>query len=169
MIFIHILYILIFVFIFKQLPEQLERSFYKTLACLKNKDPRIYDKGVQFFLEHDNNLSNVTQSKDKKQKSLFLRDYERKMIVERGGKFSDSEDEIEEINNKPHDSTYIQEQLKIKESFKKVIQNDEDKLIEDILLKPKIKTKEEVQKVIFLKLFIHICFIKVIYYVFLYK
>ncbi|XP_011497007.1 PREDICTED: protein KRI1 homolog [Ceratosolen solmsi marchali] len=126
-----------------EIPEQVEKNFYKTLAYLKNKDPKIYDKNVQFFTEQNNILSNELRVKEKKEKSIFLRDYERKMIIERGGNFSDSEHEIENLYNESCDVTYVKEQEKIKETFKKVLQVDNE--IEDVLLKPKIKTKEESQ------------------------
>ncbi|XP_008207079.1 protein KRI1 homolog [Nasonia vitripennis] len=125
----------------EEIPEEFEKNFYKTLACLKNKDPRIYDDKVKFFDETD--LKSVEGAKkEKKEKSLFLRDYERKIIVERGGKYSDSEDEVNENEAKPRNPTYVQEQQELKESFKKVLEDQED----DLLLKPKTKSKEEKQK-----------------------
>lgn len=117
------------------------------MACLKNKDPRIYDEKVKFFDE--TNLKSVEGAKkEKKEKSLFLRDYERKIIVERGGKYSDSEDEIIENKAEPRNPTYVQEQQELKESFRKVLQDQEDAQEDDLLFKPKTKSKEEKQKVI---------------------
>lgn len=46
---------------------------------------------------------------------MTLRDYERKLIVERGGRFSESEDEIKyEI---PDDDTYVKKEARLKEEF----------------------------------------------------
>ena len=74
-----------------------------------------------------------------------MRDYERQLIVEKGGKLSDSEDE-NWSKQKSRNPTYVQEQNDIKESLKKAVQEDEDD--EDLLLKPKAKTNEESKKVI---------------------
>lgn len=77
---------------------------------------------------------------------MFLRDYERHIIVEKGGKLSDSEDEDVEKSNVLHRQTYVEEEKEIKESFKKALQDENDQ--DDLLLKPKVKTKEQKQKVI---------------------
>lgn len=114
---------------------------------MKNKDPRIYKEGEKFFTEEaQKEIDNRTVSKEKKEKSLFLRDYERKIIVEREGKFSDSENENEAEYNKPQNHTYVQEQQELRDSFKKVLQDEENEE-DDPLLKPKSKTNEEAQEV----------------------
>ncbi|KAJ8686689.1 hypothetical protein QAD02_022483 [Eretmocerus hayati] len=127
----------------EELPDEFEKSFFKTLSCLKNKDPRIYNKSIKFFNEKESeDTHSKTQSKSKKEKTLSLRDYERKIITERQGKFSDSEDE-NEANNVEHNPTYVQEQEELKNSFKTALLQEED---QDDLLKPKTKTEEEIQK-----------------------
>nr|CAD7586320.1 unnamed protein product [Timema genevievae] len=80
----------------KELTEEFERDFLKTLSYLKKKDPCIYDKDTKFFEEYKSTLKQdgASEEKSKKQeKSLFLRDYERKLILEKGGKFTDDEDD----------------------------------------------------------------------------
>lgn len=71
---------------FQKLTEDVEKEFYKTLSQIKNKDPTIYKKDVEFFKDVPN-----LESKSKKKKSipLTLRDYERKIIIEKGGELSD--------------------------------------------------------------------------------
>lgn len=73
---------------FQKLTEDVEKEFYKTLSQIKNKDPTIYKKDVEFFKDVPNLES---KSKKKKTKSipLTLRDYERKIIMEKGGELSD--------------------------------------------------------------------------------
>ncbi|XP_046617200.1 protein KRI1 homolog [Neodiprion virginianus] len=133
----------------KELTEAFEKNFYKTLACLKNKDPRIYDEKVTFFddIEQLEDTSKATIKEKAKNKPLFLRDYERKVMLERDGKFSDSEDEdtLQQENNQPLAPTYVKEQLKLKESFKKILEEDEDDETAD-LLKPKTKSAEDEKK-----------------------
>ncbi|CAK9827727.1 Protein KRI1 homolog [Anthophora retusa] len=130
-----------------ELTQQFDKDFYKTLAYLKNKDPKIYNEEVTFF-EDTNKAQELHNEKKKqktaKEKSMFLRDYERNIILERDGKFSDSEDENElkkkEIAEKV---TYVQEQNQLKESFKDALQDEEE---EDDLLKPKTKSQTEKEK-----------------------
>ncbi|KOC60044.1 Protein KRI1 like protein [Habropoda laboriosa] len=131
-----------------ELTKQFDKDFYKTLAYLKNKDPKIYNEEVTFF--EDTKKAQELHSEKKKQKSakeksVFLRDYERNIILEREGKFSDSEDENELKRNKKiiKDITYVQEQNQLKESFKDAFHDEEE---EDDLLKPKTKSKEEKEK-----------------------
>lgn len=76
----------------EQLTQQLEKDFFKTLSCLKKRDPCIYDEKVSFFA-----AANSTQQHGKntdvkindKKKPVFLRDYERTLIVEREGQLSE--------------------------------------------------------------------------------
>ncbi|XP_047370842.1 protein KRI1 homolog [Vespa velutina] len=128
-----------------KLNEQFDKEFYRTLARLKKKDPLIYDKKTTFFNNVEDQANeaekNEEKKKKKKEKVMFLRDYERKIITEREGKYSDTEDEIEIEQKK--DPTYTEEERLLKESFKKVF-NDEDEDTE--LLKPKEKSETEKQQ-----------------------
>lgn len=79
-----------------QNPEEIknifEKDFFKTLSCLKKQDPCIYDSNVKFFGEKSQNESeNQTPpvSNKKEKKPLTIREYERKIITERGGILSD--------------------------------------------------------------------------------
>lgn len=126
-----------------ELNEQFEKEFYRTLASLKKKDPSIYDKDTVFFNE-DKDQKNDTEKteerkKTKKEKALFLRDYERKIITERAGKLSDSEDET--VVEQKRNPTYMEEQHLIKESFKSALNEEEDEDVD--LLKPKQKSATE--------------------------
>ncbi|XP_015591509.1 protein KRI1 homolog [Cephus cinctus] len=135
-----------------ELTEQFEKDFYKTLACLKNKDPKIYDGNIEFFKDTNTSIEinegNGEKKKKSKEKATFLRDYEREIITKRGGKLSDSEEETEVIDKKISESrtpTYAEEQHKLKENFKKLLEDDQDEE-ETGLLIPKKKTEEERQK-----------------------
>ncbi|KAK2575946.1 hypothetical protein KPH14_007308 [Odynerus spinipes] len=129
-----------------ELNDQFEKEFYRTLAYLKKKDPSIYDKGTTFFNEvkdqENGTEQNEEHKKKKKEKALFLRDYERKIITERGGQLSDSEDEF--MTEKKKYPTYTEEQHLLKESFKSALNEEEDEDTE--LLKPKQKDDTEKQQ-----------------------
>ncbi|CAH1164664.1 unnamed protein product, partial [Phaedon cochleariae] len=128
-----------------ELSENLEKDFFKTLACLKNKDPRIYDENVQFFSE--NIEESRKSSRKKKDEVVTIKDYERKLILEKGGVLSDEEDEYEE--NRPRSPTYVEEQKQLKENLKKVL-DDVDEDNEDNewggIFQQRQKTKEEKDK-----------------------
>lgn len=75
----------------EHLTQQLEKDFFKTLSCLKKRDPSIYDEKVSFFADSNSTKPqgrNVDAKKSDK-RPLFLRDYERKLIVEREGQLSE--------------------------------------------------------------------------------
>ncbi|XP_017880792.1 protein KRI1 homolog [Ceratina calcarata] len=131
-----------------ELTQQFDKDFYKTLALLKNKDPKIYNQDVTFFDDTNKTqelLIEKKKEKAKKDETVFLRDYERKLIIEKEGKLSDSEDESILKKNREESKrvTYVQEQKQLKESFK-VALNDKDE--DDDLLKPKTKSESEKQK-----------------------
>lgn len=137
----------------QELKAQFDKDFYKTLALLKNRDPKIYNQDVTFFNE-TNKAQEVhgekKKQKVKKEKAVFLRDYERNIIVERDGKYSDSEDETELRKNEEgaKQITYVQEQKQLKESFKNALQIKEAAEEEEgDFLKPKAKSESEKQKV----------------------
>lgn len=89
-----------------------ERDFYRTLSLLKKKDPKIYQADAKFYLEggliviidcfHDVRasmyinllslfLSEAAPADEKPStskktiKPMYLKDYERKVILEKGG------------------------------------------------------------------------------------
>lgn len=121
----------------------MEKDFYKTLSCLKSKDPKIYDANVRFFKEASEKPPKTNTKSDNKEKSLFLRDYERKLVIERGGKLSDSEDEEEFIRKQreTRKPTYVDEQRALRDSFKTAALVDD--VEDDNLLAPKVKSAEE--------------------------
>ncbi|XP_008544758.1 protein KRI1 homolog [Microplitis demolitor] len=130
------------------LTEEMDKNFYKTLAYLKKKDPKIYDDKVVFFPPENNDAGEgsgqVEKKKKKKEKPLSLRDYERKILIEKGGKLSDDSDED---HQEPVASrlTYVEEQRLLKESIKKAADIDDDDGDDD-LLKEKTKASEEKEK-----------------------
>ncbi|KAJ8924351.1 hypothetical protein NQ315_007147 [Exocentrus adspersus] len=125
--------------------REIERDFFKTLACLKNKDPRIYNENVNFFQNNDQDSSRHVAEKKKKNKEgpMYLKDYERKIILEKGGVLSDEED----VTRRPRSPTYAEEQEYNRESLKKIVnsvEDDEDSGNELAgMLKPRKKTQEE--------------------------
>lgn len=130
--------------------EEFEKDFFTTLACLKKKDPRIYDNNIKFFKNEAKSDENAEKSKKEKSKDpLTLANYEKKMISKTGGRFEEDEESGSEYDEDPRSTspTYVEEQRRIKESFKTALNENEDD--EDNwggLFEKRTKTKEELQK-----------------------
>ncbi|XP_067334064.1 protein KRI1 homolog isoform X2 [Channa argus] len=86
---------------------------------------------------------------------MYLKDYERKVILEKEGKYEDDDDSDDEeaakIRERAASPSYIQEQKELKESFSKFVQDSDDDAggEEDRgsqLLTRRIKTQEEKDK-----------------------
>jgi hypothetical protein len=56
---------------------------------LKKRDPSIYDEKVSFFADSNSTKARGRNVDAKKSDRMFLRDYERKLIVEREGQLSE--------------------------------------------------------------------------------
>lgn len=99
-------------------------EFYRALASLKEKDPKIYDKNLKFFDEPGD--SSAQGVKEKKPKALTVKDYERKVLLEKGGIYVDDEEDDETEDKRPQSPTYVEEQKSIKNEFKRLIDDDSD-------------------------------------------
>ncbi|XP_023813767.1 low-density lipoprotein receptor isoform X1 [Oryzias latipes] len=73
-----------------ELDPTVERDFYRILSLLKKKDPKIYEKDAKFYSESDTSHSDEKPSTSKKAavKPMFLKDYERAVILEKEGSAS---------------------------------------------------------------------------------
>uniref|UniRef100_H2MZD9 Uncharacterized protein n=1 Tax=Oryzias latipes TaxID=8090 RepID=H2MZD9_ORYLA len=100
-----------------ELDPTVERDFYRILSLLKKKDPKIYEKDAKFYSE-DTSHSDEKPSTSKKAavKPMFLKDYERAVILEKEGKYEDDSDEEEAAKRRQRAASpsYIQEQRELK-------------------------------------------------------
>ncbi|XP_032906613.1 protein KRI1 homolog isoform X2 [Amblyraja radiata] len=134
----------------------LDIDFYKTLSLLKKKDPKIYQKDVQFYTSDDvgnEGSKGKPGNKKKKEKPMYLKDYERKVILEKEGKYEDDDSDDEETRAKIERAaspSYIEEQKQLKESLCKFVDDsEEDRESGDDgtgFLKLRVKSEEEKEK-----------------------
>ncbi|NXH21844.1 KRI1 protein, partial [Bucco capensis] len=69
------------------LDPQLEKEFYRTLALLKTRDPRIYQQDLSFYSHPGNEEEEEEEEEQEKvsAKPMYLKDYERKVMLEKEG------------------------------------------------------------------------------------
>jgi len=137
------------------LTPQIQKDFLQTLSMIREKDPKIYKKDSIFFHTDESNDKkgedgnvNSKSGKKKKERPLFLKDYERQRLLEKGEKayLSDSDDETN-INNKPKDLTYVEEQNQLKKSILTAAHSDDsDAEDDDDLLQIRNDISEDAKK-----------------------
>lgn len=124
-----------------------DEAFFQALATLKKKDSSTYDANVKFFEEFDG-VKIGSGGEKKSPKALTVKDYERKILLEKGGIYED-EDSENDTNQHQHlrsaSPSYNQEQMNIKNAFKKVIEEDDDEDDNEWggIFRKREKTKEE--------------------------
>ncbi|XP_029014384.1 protein KRI1 homolog [Betta splendens] len=112
-----------------ELDPEVERDFYRTLSMLKKKDPKIYQQDAKFYSEGASTGNEQPSTSQKAAEPMFLKDYERKVILERDGKFEDDDSEDEEADKRMERAAspgYIQEQKELRESLRKFTQDSDD-------------------------------------------
>ncbi|XP_041359300.1 protein KRI1 homolog [Gigantopelta aegis] len=130
------------------LTAQVEKDWLRAFAAVKTKDPRIYEKDNKFFhsgtsdSNEDEAVLKKKKNKNKTEKPLFLKDYERKLILEKDGIASDES----ETQLGKQQLSYFEEQDKIKESFKPALESSESSDSDTELLTKKQATEEEKAK-----------------------
>nr|XP_056704289.1 protein KRI1 homolog [Euleptes europaea] len=121
-------------------------AFYRTLALLKTKDPRIYQQDGSLDCEEGSSSGSKNEKprSKKKAKPMYLKDYERKVILEKAGKYVDDDEDEVAVKNQ---LSYVEEQKQLKQSFRKFLADSDEEEREGgrspDLLHKRAKTKEE--------------------------
>ncbi|KAM6037576.1 protein KRI1 homolog isoform 2-T2 [Theristicus caerulescens] len=137
-------------------PRQ-ERDFYRTLALLKTRDPRIYREDATFYSQRDSSSGSEEEEEDEERPAepMYLKDYERKVVLEKEGKYVDEEDEEDEEaaaerRKRVASRSYVEEQRELKESFRAFVADSEEEEEEgeegSALLRRRSRTAEEKER-----------------------
>jgi len=94
--------------------NDLDNEINATLNAIKNKDPRIYDKNINFYTPEDPDAAPIVK---KQTKPMYIKDYHRQNLLS-GNLDQDGNDDV-----KP---SYVSEQADLKEQFTTGIENDGD-------------------------------------------
>merc|ERR1711962_823023 len=117
------------------LTPQIEKDFLQTLSMIREKDPKIYEKDSVFFTPA-NEESSSNGKRVKKDEPIYLKDYERKRLLEKGEKayLSDSDGEDETLVKKERgDVTYVEEQDNLKKSLINAAHSDDSDSGDELL------------------------------------
>ncbi|KKK14641.1 ribosome biogenesis protein [Aspergillus rambellii] len=89
-----------------------------TIKAIRSKDPRVYDKNVNFYTTTDEGADAEPEKREEKQKTMTLRDYHRENILS-GAHLAD-----EDASDAP--KTYAQEQEDLKQAIVKEMHDAAD-------------------------------------------
>ena len=95
--------------------EALDAQIRETLEAIRKKDPRVYDKNINFYSSIDEGVRNSADTKLKDSKPMYLRDYHRKNLLESG------------VDREPQDvavSTFAEQQGDLKKTMIKEMHAD---------------------------------------------
>lgn len=127
-----------------------DKEFFRTLAYLKRRDPAKYEEKPSFF-ENVKPVEEVAlEKRKKKEKPMTLKDYERKVILEKGGVYED-EDENPRQQPRPESPSLVQQQEQIKDEIRRALSkidtdDEEEEEAKGGLLKERSKSKEEKER-----------------------
>ncbi|CAI5440629.1 unnamed protein product [Caenorhabditis angaria] len=125
--------------------DEHEEAFLKTLGALKSGDRSFFENGKSYFKEVEEATSSQKnpekKQKKKKDEKITIKDYERKLVLEKGGQI-DEDDDDEEIERKEQREGYHEEQEKLRKSLSAAINSGIKDDGDDFLVERK-KTKLE--------------------------
>ncbi|XP_050096374.1 protein KRI1 homolog [Anopheles aquasalis] len=137
-----------------------DKEFFRTLAFLKRKDPNKYTEQPSFFQDVKPVEEVALTKRHRKEKPMTLKDYERKVMLEKGGVFEDEEDPDVERVQRPESPSLVEQQKRIKEEIKQALnkvassEDESDQEARDDgpsakgggLLKERVRSKAETEK-----------------------
>lgn len=92
----------------------LQKDFFNTLASIKRKDPVIYKADTKFYSSDEDSSDDEEEGGQSKAKPMLLKDYERKVVLEKGGMYVDDDDENDESQNENHPLSNVEELKRLK-------------------------------------------------------
>ncbi|KAG8182691.1 hypothetical protein JTE90_017669 [Oedothorax gibbosus] len=125
----------------------IEKDFLKALSMLKSDDPRIYSEDVELFKEEEEVKE---KRKVKKEKPMFVKDFERELVLNRNGEFSD-EEEPKSGFNEVEPPSISKEEFKQRKAELSNLVAMEDSDDDDFKERKKEKVEEEMMTVDYLQ------------------
>ncbi|KAG5679377.1 hypothetical protein PVAND_008946 [Polypedilum vanderplanki] len=124
---------------------EFDEEFFKTLAFLKNKDPKKYDEIPKFFENVPPIEETVSKTKElkKHQKPITVADHQREILLKTEGKMSDDDEEDNTKDN--NELCYVAEQEKIKKELKTALMASDSDDDDDKLFQVRDKSKAETE------------------------
>uniref|UniRef100_A0A182P212 Protein KRI1 homolog n=1 Tax=Anopheles epiroticus TaxID=199890 RepID=A0A182P212_9DIPT len=131
---------------------EFDKEFFRTLAFLKRKDKGKYEEKPTFFQDVKPIEEVALSKRHHKEKPMTVKDYERKVMLEKGGVFEDEED-IGKPVERSASPTLVEEERKIKDEIKQALSkigedddDDEEEAKGGGLLKQRKKSAAEKEK-----------------------
>ena len=106
-------------------------GFMRTLLALKKDDPSIYNTETTFYNTDDKTEENGKKSS----KEMTLKDYDRNVILKKGGQINDESEELAMLDNQTKGIREQQDDLKSK--FKQLAEESDDSDDEELFTKVK--------------------------------
>ncbi|RUS13475.1 hypothetical protein BC938DRAFT_477842 [Jimgerdemannia flammicorona] len=112
----------------EMLTPEVDAQIMKTIAAIRARDSRVYDPQQKFFSEEEiakaREQWKEKQSKQKAQKPVTMKDYQRKVLFENGGYIEDeyNDEDPPALKSKTH----VEEQEEMKNAFKNVVIDDDE-------------------------------------------
>lgn len=129
----------------EMLTPEVDAQIMKTIAAIRSKDARVYDPQQKFFSEEEiakaREQWKEKQSRQKSQKPVTLKDYQRKVLLENGGYIEDEDDQVPSVKK-----THVEEQEEVKNAFKNVAFDDNDEDDDFLVKRTKSKTELEAEE-----------------------
>ena len=126
-----------------EVTAQKTKDFLQTLSLVKQQDPSIYDANTLFYATTNTSSSEGDGDSESVKRPMYLKDYERKRLLEKGERafLSDSDDEDDDKRQKM--LTYSDEQEELKNDFKRAAGDTVDEMILTVRKKDESQLRKE--------------------------
>ncbi|UXI15750.1 major abundant protein [Sarcoptes scabiei] len=110
--------------------DPFDDDFFKVYGAIKNKDPEIYEKNKQFFVEKNIDTCSSQLKKKSPEKKMTLQEYHWKIVEEKNGI---TEDDIDDVRSDSvaNDPGYYEELYNLRQNIKKKLNQNESNVSDE--------------------------------------